>query len=33
MRGDRWYFIEVELQVLLIPRGLIDIVKRYLGDN
>ena len=27
------YFIEVDLQFLLIPRGLTDIVKRYLGDN
>ena len=31
--GDSLYFIEVDLQFLLVPMGLIDIVKRCLGDN
>ena len=31
--GDSLYFIEVDLQFLLAPVGLIDIVKRCLGDN
>ena len=31
--GGSLYFIEVDLQFLLVPMGLIDILKRCLGDN
>ena len=31
--GDSSYFIELDLQFLLAPMGLIDIVKRCIGGN